>query len=225
MPNIIFLAFADEQQNSLPALQAEFESLRDLLRPLDAREYIKMVPQGACTREQFTANLNHYQGQLSIVHFSGHASGQAVALADGEAFAKGLAQLLGQEPQLKLLVLNGCATRGQVEQALAAGVPLVIATSTPIADEQASCFSIAFYRALVNKRTILEAFNFALGELEARFKHPPELALRGLALRQEGGASEALPWGLYTLAGTTPEALCCRRVQRSATLLTGGGVF
>ena len=48
MPNIIFLAFADEQQNSLPALQDEFESLRDLLRPLDAREYIKLVAQCAC---------------------------------------------------------------------------------------------------------------------------------------------------------------------------------
>lgn len=207
MPNIIFLAFADEQQNSLPALQDEFESLRDLLRPLDAREYIKLVAHGASTREQFIETLNHYQGQLSIVHFSGHASGQEVALADGAAFAKGLAKLLGQEPQLKLLILNGCATRGQVEQALAAGIPLVIATSRPVADEQASCFSIAFYRALVNKRTILEAFNFALGELEARFKQTPELALRGLALRQADESSEALPWGLYTLAGTTPEAL------------------
>ena len=207
MSNVIFLAFADENPDSLPALEEEYNRLRELLSPLDAREYIKLVPHGKTSQEQFFNTLNQYTGQLNILHFSGHASGEHIALSDGAGFTAGLATLLSQEPQFQLLVLNGCATRGHVAQMLAAGVPAVIATSAPVGDQQASYFSVAFYRALVNKKTILEAFTFARAELEFRFKHSQPLEVRGLGFLDSEDPSDELLWGLYTATDGPQDAL------------------
>ena len=43
------------------------------------------------------------------------------------AFSGGLAQLMGIQKELQLVFLNGCATKGQVEQLFAAGIKAVIA--------------------------------------------------------------------------------------------------
>jgi WD40 repeat protein len=59
-----------------------------------------------------------------------------------------LAVLLGRRVNLKLVFLNGCSTRPQVQSLLDAGVPVVIATARPIKDKLARQFAVAFYEAL-----------------------------------------------------------------------------
>jgi hypothetical protein len=76
---------------------------------------------------------------------------------------------------LKLVFLNGCSTKGQVELLFAAGVKAVIATSRPINDPKAKDFAVAFYEALANKRTIKRAFDLAKGVLEAKYKVTPAI--------------------------------------------------
>lgn len=197
MANSVFLAYANQNDPSLPALEQEFEQVRGLLMPLFAKDYIRLVPFGKITTDQLVQTLDTHRGQLSIFHFSGHAAGDRIELSDGAGFSDGLAQLLGSEPHLQLVFLNGCATKDQVAALLKHGVAAVIATAAPVEDQRAAFFAISFYRALVNKQTVLKAFQFARSELELRFRSVPDTQVRGLVLRQTVAEDEPLPWGLY----------------------------
>ncbi len=59
--------------------------------------------------------------RVSIVHYAGHSNGQGIQLqssgetAQGEtAYMRGLAEVLSTQPHLRLLFINGCASREQV---------------------------------------------------------------------------------------------------------------
>lgn len=205
MKPTIFFAFADHLTDSLPSLIEEKSEVSDLLLPLDARDFINLVVNESTSVESLVSILTEYQDQLAIFHFSGHANGELLEMSNIPAFANGLAGLLGMAKQLKLVFLNGCASRGHVDDLLNAGVQAVIATAVPIGDRMATDFSVAFYRALVNKRTLLEAFHFATEVLELRNRRTPniEIRTRGSLLTDD----EALPWGLYMHPESTEEAL------------------
>ena len=206
MANIVFVAYANSPEDRhLPALEGEHDALKGQLMPLDSKEYIKLVRAENSSTAEFLQVLGLYSGQITLLHFSGHAGAQAIELADGAANASGMGQILagnlkdGQQ-QLRLVFLNGCATAGQVQAFHDAGVPAVIATSVPVFDRVAARFSEAFYRALTNKRSIVEAFNFAVGELKLLGGEIPSIELRGpVSVSQDDG--EGLPWGLYARQG------------------------
>jgi CHAT domain-containing protein len=104
--------------------------------------------------------------QVQIFHYGGHANGSALQLEQGAGNAQvasstGLAQLLGQQTELKLVFLNGCATQGQVELLLKSGVKAVIATSVPINDMMAVEFAEQFYQSLTNQASIAHSFTTA----------------------------------------------------------------
>lgn len=193
---IIYLTFADQQDDHLPLLKEEISRLKELLRPLEKREFIRVERDESATVSEIESTLSAYPDQIAIFHYGGHAGGALLRLEDRDAQHRGLARWLGEQTSLRLVFLNGCSTMGQVNALLEAGAPAVIATSTPVADRRAVEFSEAFYKALAGKRTLRGAFEFARAGLMTRYRQGPEMDIvRGFALPEK--EPDTLPWNLY----------------------------
>lgn len=135
-----------------------------------------------------------------IFHFSGHAGSERLIFRDGSSNAKGLAGLLGEAQNLKLVFLNGCATSDQVKLLFDNNVKIVIATRGKVKDGIAKEFAQTFYLALSDTDyTIRTAFEHALNELKRKhtnFDSVPATPIvwRGLVTEAEGDEDR---WELY----------------------------
>ena len=131
--------------------------------------------------------------ELWLFHFGGHANEHQLELEAGIAKAGGLAELLAACKELKLLVLNGCATYGQVEKLLDLGIAVVIATSAPIGDKRASLFARTFYQNLVEGDSIIEAFK--MGRAAVNLQDENINWMRGFI--QEESVEIKASWGIF----------------------------
>ncbi len=222
---LIVLAFANQQDSHLPLLKAESSDIRAALQPLERRGFVKVEHEESTTVKELADLMMDNPDQLTIFHFGGHAGADELHLEDAEASEKGLAQLLGLQKNLKLVFLNGCSPRGQVDVLFEAGVKAVIATAAPINDDRAKDFAVAFYKALAYKQTIKQAFHTAKGVLELRKDAPQiELSFRKLGRispQPTPSVSEAQKplWGLYIQTEHEEEVLNFRLpYQRALTL-------
>ena len=161
---VLFLAYANNQAAPLPSLQREDTEIYRSLSPRAWKQHFYVHREPYATIKDISEYLVMYRNQVSIFLFSGHAGRDNIMLSDQEGRSEGLVQLLAQCPQLKLVILNGCSTRGQVQALWDAGIPIVIATSAPVEDEKAANFSIRFFQTLAQHGTYSEAFEFAVGE-------------------------------------------------------------
>jgi hypothetical protein len=119
------------------------------------------------TPEDLNRCLAQYRDDLAIFHFSGHADRDRLLLSDEVANSSGIAhqlQYCARNGVLKMVVLNGCSTEGQVKGLLECGVPAVVSTSAPVKDESARAFSVRFWQLLIRAQATIEnAFLEALG--------------------------------------------------------------
>lgn len=190
-----FLAFAQDRQRTLESLEEESKRIYNLLNGY-------AVKQGHNAHLLPNADLNdlrealiQHADSIWLFHYGGHATTQHLSLEDNPARAEGLAGLLGQCKQLKVAILNGCSTKGQVQRLLNAGVPLVIATSAPVGDRKATDFAIAFYSALCQGKTINEAFETGINAVRLQENTDVD---RGLDIEEmERHPDESERWGIY----------------------------
>lgn len=189
------LTFANSETQKLPALMDEYVSLNDLLRDRAARGDFRVVSFPIATREQVAADIQAYEQEITLFLFSGHAGSDCIQLEDGFGHASGVAAMLGRCSCLKVVMLNGCSTAGQVHQLLQSGVPVVVATSAPVGDAKATIFSKAFFRSLSRQNdSILDAFNKAMSEVKFYGQvNYNEVEARGLGTV----AHEKPLWGIY----------------------------
>ncbi len=68
---------------------------------------------------------------------------------------------------MKLVLLNGCATLGQVAALEEAGVPIIIATNAPVGDKAAKDFAVLFFENLAGGKTVRFAFEQARATFSA----------------------------------------------------------
>jgi len=142
-------------------------------------------------------------GRIRVFHFAGHASAVALMLADpagGPALghAQGLAEYLGQQRSIELVVLNGCSTRAQIEGLRRAGVGAVVATTRAIKDDVGASFGKTFYAEVTSKR-LKAAFEAATGALKTEWGgNLRELVVHEPEVEQEW--SDAQPWVLRSEA-------------------------
>ena len=135
--------------------------------------------------------------RFGVSLYSGHAGRDSLELEDGKAHVEGIAALLGRCENLKLVILNGCSTAGQVNELLKQNIPIVIATSAPVEDRRATEFSISFFEQLAIKRhSIRAAFNEAIDTAKVRGPIKPEICARGKLSIPDEEHRESL-WGLY----------------------------
>lgn len=204
---VVYISFANNREHPLEDLTKEDEAVYATLDNNKAGQDGKQ--RYSVFREQFATidNVNHFlednQDELTIFHYSGHAGQQFLLLNDAIANAKGIAYQFSQSVNngsLKLVVLNGCSTVGQVKTLLDLGVPAVIATNAAIGDTSAKIFSIRFYTNMASKgMTIRDAFFDALAA--AQVASTVDLGLADTSKRDIGAFAEAGKdkplWGLF----------------------------
>lgn len=165
--DVIFLAFANSSSEPLESLSREDDQVYAALSDRRLRGHFIIHRDSHSNPEKFVEYLDKFREQLVVFHYSGHAGRDSLLFGGQAANARGVAYQLGQIGKkgiLKLVILNGCSTAGQVRGLLDAGVPVVIATSAPVEDRSATEFSIRFFHCLCKKHmNIREAFDEALG--------------------------------------------------------------
>lgn len=164
MRKILILA-ANPRPTSRLQLGREVRNIREGLRRARKRDDFDISERWAVSTLDLQRALLDESPQ--IVHFSGHGEGQAglcfedeignVKLVSGESLA-GLLQLFTHKNGLECVVLNGCYSQVQA-QAVIEHVPFVIGMSQAIGDQAAIDFSVGFYDALGNGKSIEFAFN------------------------------------------------------------------
>lgn len=198
---VLFLAFANDQDDYLEALKKESQSINQALESLEDRGLLRIHREESANTNTILHTINRFDGQIAIFHYGGHAGGAGLRLEDTDGKAEGLAQLLARQPNLQLVFLNGCSTQAQTSRLLELGVKAVIATTTSIEDTKATEFAQNFYRKLANKGTVQQAFDFAADSLAFTYdaSQRPQLAAvetkRGIVL--SGDQDSEMPWGLY----------------------------
>lgn len=196
---VIFFAFSNNQDTHLPYLEQEQKDIAEALRPICDEQRVHIETSFSTRIEDVFTLFRHYQNQVVIFHFSGHASGYSLEMKGETAFAEGLADLLGEQKNLQLVFLNGCSTRGQVNGLLQAGIPAVIATQVPIEDDKAAVFASLFYKSLASGKTIEKAFNHASAYLKAKYQQSAwiyrDLLWEGS--EEQNSVDSKMPWKLF----------------------------
>ncbi len=199
---VIFLAFANDEDQHLPLLEEERRRVSGHLLPLASKNYFQLYTEPSARIQDITRNIIQFKDRIHIFHYGGHAESEQLLLADQEANADGVAQLLARQSNLKLVFLNGCSTKAQVKLLLDLGIPAVIATSVPVEDPAAKAFADVFYDALASDHTIEESFKLAAANHRTRKNILPEIH-RGQGRAAALPAEEDLPWGLYVKDDTS----------------------
>ncbi|MVM39367.1 hypothetical protein GO730_20310 [Spirosoma sp. HMF3257] len=164
MPTLL-LAFAnsDIPAERLDTLTAEYEGVSSALRDRAGQQDFIIVSNPIAKKVSFTEDLRVHEQDICLFLFSGHAGRDRLHFEDGPGFASGIGELLKKSKNLKVVILNGCSTVGQVNLLIKLGIPIVIATSSPVGDETATKFSIALFRELSQQKvSIREAFERAI---------------------------------------------------------------
>ena len=211
LPNqkpVIFLAFANEQsEGHLDELAEEFRQITKILEPLETQgAMVKSAP--FATLENLLDNFRNHRDHIGVFHFAGHANSESLLLEMAgrnnlEANAQGLAAFFKQQSGLKLVFLNGCSTRGQVQALQDAGVGAVIATLKDINDTTARVFAVGFYKSLMTGASIQVAFEEAQAEIQIPQSGSREERNRQLYREGVTTDTDRFPWMLEG----TPEAL------------------
>ena len=225
-PPVIFLSFANDQDEHLPMLDEERKTITGHLIALANEQYIQLFSEPASTIKDLSNYVANFKDRIAIFHYGGHSASTKILLVDQAASSDGLAHLLAlQKKNLKLVFLNGCSNKKQVELLFELGIPVVIATSVPLNDSSAREFADVFYDALVKDHTIEESFKLAAanyfmskGEAVGIYR---DLAGTGPAAEDE---KDELPWGLYVNEGAE-EVLSWKIPRQSAAsfIVRGAG--
>lgn len=219
---VIFLAFANDKDDHLPLLDEERKVINGHLLPLANQQYLQLVIEPSATTADISRYITDLKDRINIFHYGGHAGSKEILLQDQTANSDGIAQLLALQKELKLVFLNGCSTRAQVGLLQELGIPAVIATSIPIADQSARTFSDVFYRALAEDHTLEEAYKLAAANHLMTTGQAAGIS-RGMRVRKE--ETDPLPWGLYITEGK--EAVLNWKIPRQSAgsfIVRGAGL-
>lgn len=198
-PTLLLLT-ANDPDMRLHRLADEANEIQRLLNSAGGRQYEVASVHEASARE-IVSQLRVPDREVEVIHYAGHAGQDQLMLTDGNADAEALAERIRLLGTVKLVFLNGCATKSQVLFFHKAGVPFVIATSRPIEDEKAFWVAKDLYQYLTLGRTIQDAFETMAADQKFK-KEKVKLVLNRSAGRQEWDAEEdLLPWGLYVKEG------------------------
>jgi hypothetical protein len=219
---VIFLAFANDKDDHLPLLDEERKVINGHLLPLANQQFVQLVIEPTATTADLSRYITDLKDRINIFHYGGHAGSKEILLQDQTANSDGIAQLLALQKELKVVFLNGCSTRAQVGLLQELGIPAVIATSIPIADQAARIFSDSFYRALAEDHTLEEAYKIAAAN---HLMTTGQAAGINRGIRVNKAETEPLPWGLYITAGK--EAVLTWKIPRQSSasfIIRGAGL-
>jgi CHAT domain-containing protein len=154
----LFLA-ANPKTTSHLDLEEELRSLESELRGVKYRDQVVLTARHAVRPDDLVRYVR--SERPTVVHFSGHGSGQGIILRNDEG---GYTEVTGASLQrfflnrgVRLVVLNACYTQEQAKL-LPGSVSAVVGTTEAVGDRAAQRFTVAFYRTLGDGHSIREAF-------------------------------------------------------------------
>lgn len=208
---VIFLSFSNSQDAHLHLLKRESDNIKKALEPLDDNQAIKIEREESADVDKIFHVFNRFNDRICIFHYAGHANGSSLELEKGGGYAEGLGNAFSSLSNLKLVFLNGCSTKGQVDYLMEKGVKAVIATEVPISDLKATEFAEYFYRSLANKSTIKRAFTYAADYLTTKYGATEPVTIiedhRGFSFDLDDEPTDPMPWGLYLKKESAEEIL------------------
>lgn len=179
---VVFLAYANSQLHPLPTLNREDNDVFGTLVNRQLKGDFVIHRESFATLPNINKYLDIYANSLALFHYSGHAGDKSILLDDTEANATGIAYQLKESAKkgmLKLVILNGCSTAGQVKKLLEFGIPAVIATNSPVNDFSATEFAVRFFQNLSEKgMNIKNAFFDAIGPAQTATKKDLEIQVK-----------------------------------------------
>ncbi|MDW3647022.1 MAG: CHAT domain-containing protein [Bacteroidia bacterium] len=198
---VVFLSFANDEDAYLSNIELEEDQIYQKLQDVHDNGFIEIYNRGRSSIEDIFFQFTRFRDRIIIFHYGGHATGTHLQLQNQDANAKGLAKLMGQQNELKLVFLNGCSTLSQVKALQDAGVKAIIATSVPIKDNKARIFAVQFYDSLANGASLEQAFNDAVSKLETiELSKTDEIKIHraiDLSFLKKGEEEDEIPWGLF----------------------------
>ena len=194
----LLLTFANSDTDKLKTLTDEYTGVINALQDRQKRGDFTVISRPLATREQILTDIQAWEQDIELFLFSGHADRDRLLFEDGTGSSDGIAALLGRCPNLKIVVLNGCSTLGQVKELSRNNIPIVVATSSPISDQKATQFSIALFTNLaIHKLSFSMAFDRAIDTARVYgLSHSEELSRGGIVSSQHAGSDKAV-WGVY----------------------------
>ena len=198
-PDNLHLPMLGEEQN---AIQLAWEAAT--YRPQNPIEVDYLArDSGLSKQDQIIKDIKEYSNRIVLFQFSGHAGPNALQLNDGMGGPDGIAGLLeAHAPNLKVVVLNGCSTGGQVKTLFERGIRAVVATSRTVKDTHAKQFAISFHQTLCAGYSIQEAYRDAILALKAKkLDRLLPQDIRESAVSRSGldtSVDDGLLWGLFT---------------------------
>lgn len=168
---IIFLSFANHPDKHLPMLEKEVEQIENALQTYHDNRFIQVYKTESLSIDKLAHQADRFEGKIELFHYGGHANSQKLILRGGKGNIHGVVKLLIPDAKKapKIVFLNGCSTKAQVQYFLDNGVQAVIATAVPIEDTKAVEFSTIFYKALGKGQTLESAFTKGIAYLQAKY--------------------------------------------------------
>jgi len=205
---IIFLAFSNDPKNNLSKLADERIAILNILQPLVDQNQCELLIEAAATPEDifrvFSQRKN--RNRITVFHYAGHADGNGIHTVSTEGnnqmtYASGLAKLFGMQKNLKLVFLNGCSTKRQVEVLQSEGILNIIATSVSIGDKTAMMLAEQFYATFAQNESIDNAFNTAYAFIEGKEGDLRDANNSRKLWKDKEEEKKGLPWEKYFKEG------------------------
>ena len=143
----------------------------------------------------------HQQAPIQVLHLA-----TAQDLSKQEPMAQHLANVLGMYKSLKLIILSQCASPTMVSSLLLRDVPLVLATSRKMEEDQALSLVKKFYAGLGSGLSIKESFDESMQEEELT------LAYQGVAYDFD---ADELKWSTPLELDEKTASLCFLKENQS----------
>lgn len=191
---VIFLSYANSTASPLEFLTEEDDANYKTLQKRAYQQHFFLHRDSNTSTQKISEYLSLYKNNINLFLYSGHADRDHLFIEEEAARSEGICQMLSQCENLKLVVLNGCSTEGQVQALLDAGIPVVIGTSAPVNDQNAKDFSITFFQNLKEGASIESAFEMAIGAAQVS----GQLEVKRGPVRGQGLLWSVAPtWGLF----------------------------
>lgn len=159
---ILFLA-ANPGSSGRLALDEEARAIEAKLMASEHRDAIRFRSRWAVRADDLLHALN--EDRPTVVHFSGHGAGvDGIVLHDdagGDRLVSGsaLRRLFSvMKDDIRIVVLSACYSSEQAQE-IATVIDVVVGMGDSVADDAASVFAAAFYRALGFGRSVRNAFD------------------------------------------------------------------